>query len=400
MLERVVANEKLALDPDFLGGWRFPALFGSSSASSDPAAAAAAALASRIQVKRPERTFIIDLSVADRDPVKAADLANATAQAYIDVSTSWQADASRQAEDSLAGQLEALRKRVSDAERKVEDFKAANGLVGRWNLLVTEQQLKDVNTQMTAARAKAAEARARLDRIEQAHRSGGDIAALASEINSASLSALRTQQALARQRLADLTGQLGPRHPQVIDAKAQVNAADAAVDAELGRFADSLRIEYQSAKQLEASLNRQLDDLETQSNANGQSSVGLRDLEREADAARSVYELFVTRSRDAGEIQRVEPSRTRIISLATPPKSRAFPPSGALMATAGLLVGLGLGLAGSLARERRAAALAPETPVVEPEREPTTRPRAGNDLRHYPALAARDRPTDAVPRPS
>jgi uncharacterized protein involved in exopolysaccharide biosynthesis len=379
VLERVVANEKLDADPSYYGGWRFPPFFGSSSVPLDPATAAAAVLGSRIQVKRPERTFIIDLSVSDRDPIKAAELANATARAYIDVSSSWQSDASRQAEVSLAGRLEVLRKRVLDAEKKVEDFKVANGLVGTRDLLVTEQQLRDVNGQVMVARAKAAEAQARLDQIENAHRRGGDVAAIASQINSASLSALRAQQALARQRLADLTGQLGPRHPQVIDAEAQVRAADAAVDAELTRFAQSQRIEFESAKQLEASLSFQLDDLKAQSNANGQSSIGLRDLEREADAARSVYELFVTRSRDAGEIQRVEPSRTRIISLATAPKSRAFPPSGALMATVGLLLGLGLGVAGSLARERRAVAAPPDASAAEQEREAngaTVRPAA------------------------
>ncbi len=374
VLERVVADEKLDADPDFSGAWRLPAFVGSSPGAADRTAAATAALATRIQVKRPERTFIIDLSVSDRDPLRAAELANATARAYIDVSSAWQADVSRRTEVSLAGRLEALRQRVVDAEKKVEDFKAANGLVGTRDSLVSEQQLKDMNAQMMNARAKAAEARARLDQIENAHRRGGDVAALASEITSASLAALRTQQGLARQRLADLTAELGPRHPQVIDAKARVEAADAAVEAELTRFAQSQRIEYDSAKQLEAALSGQLDRLKAQSNANGQSSVGLRDLEREADAARGVYELFVTRSREAGEIQQVEPSRTRIVSLATAPKSRAFPPSGALMASLGLLLGLGLGAAGSLARERRAAGAPPDAPAVEAEREANAAP--------------------------
>ena len=369
VLERVVADEKLDSDPDFVATWRFPSFFGSSPSASDRVAAAAAALGNRIQVKRPERTFVIDLSVADRDPTKAAELANATARAYIDVLSSWQSDVSRQTEASLAKRLEVLRKRVLDAEKKVEDYKEANGLIGTRDLLVTEQQLRDMNAQMMVARAKEAELRSRLDQIENAHRRGGDVAALASQIPSTSLAALRAQQALARQRLADLTAELGPRHPQVIDAKAQASAADAAVDAELNRFADSQRIEYDNAKQLEASLSRQLDDLKTQTGANGQSSVGLHDLEREADAARSVYELFVTRSREAGEIQQVEPSRTRIISLATAPKSRAFPPSGTLMASVGLLLGLGLGVGGSLARERRDMAAPLDASAAGQERE-------------------------------
>ena len=265
MLERVVAEEKLDADPDFVGAARFSLFPGSSPSPSERAAAAAAALGARIQVRRPERTFIIDLALSDRDPDKAAELANSVARAYIDVSSSWQSDASRRTEASLAGRLEALRKRVVDAEKQVEDYKADNGLVGTRDLLVTEQQLKDMNAQMMIARAKAAEARSRLDQIENAHKRGGDVAAIASQITSASLAALRTQQGLARQRLADLRAQLGPRHPQVIDAEAQVSAADAAVDAEVYALCASQRIEYESAKQIEASLSRQLDQLKTQS---------------------------------------------------------------------------------------------------------------------------------------
>jgi uncharacterized protein involved in exopolysaccharide biosynthesis len=366
VLERVVADEKLDADPDFTHASGFPFLTGGPSGAAELADAAAATLGTRIQVKRPERTFIIDLSVSDRDPLKAAELANATARGYIEVLSSLLSDASRRTEASLAGRLVELRKRVLEAEKKVEDFKAENGLVGTRDLLVADQQLRDMNAQIIVARTKAAEARAQLDQIEIDRKGGGGVAAIASQLNSASLTALRTQQAQARQRLADVSGQLGPRHPDVIDAKARVAAADAAVDAELARFARSQRIEYDRARQLEQSLSRQLDALKQQSNENGQSAIGLRDLERQAEGARGVYDLFVTRSRESGEIQQVEPTRTRIISLATAPKSRAWPPSGIVMAVAGLLLGLGLGAAGALARERLIAAPAPSA-ALEPQ---------------------------------
>ena len=129
VLERVVAEEKLAADPDFVGAPRFSLFPGTSPSAAERAAAAAEALGGRIQVKRPERTFVIDLAVSDRDPERAAELANAVAHAYIDVSSSWQSDASRRTEASLAGRLEDLRKRVIEAEKKVEDYKAAYGLV-------------------------------------------------------------------------------------------------------------------------------------------------------------------------------------------------------------------------------------------------------------------------------
>jgi uncharacterized protein involved in exopolysaccharide biosynthesis len=374
VLERVVADEKLDADPDFTHVSSFPFLTGGPSGAAELSDAAAATLGTRIQVKRPERTFIIDLSVSDRDPIKAAELANATARGYIEVLSSLLSDASRRTEASLAGRLVDLRKRVLEAEKKVEDFKAENGLIGTRDLLVADQQLRDMNAQIIVARTKAAEGRAQLDQIEIDRKGGGGVAAIASQLNSASLTALRTQQAQARQHLADVSGQLGPRHPEVIDARARVAAADAAIDAELARFARSQRIEYDRAKQLEQSLGRQLDALKQQSNENGQSAIGLRDLERQAEAARGVYDLFVTRSRESGEIQQVEPTRTRIISLATAPKSRAWPPSGLVMAIAGLLIGLGLGASGALARERLIAGPAPPTELEPHTGEPDAAP--------------------------
>jgi uncharacterized protein involved in exopolysaccharide biosynthesis len=350
VLARVVADEKLDADPEFAGAARFPALF--SGGPPNLTDAAIAALATRIQVRRPERTFVIDLSVSDRDADKAAELANAVAKAYIQVSQSLQADAFRQAEASLKGRIETLRKQVVEAEKKVEDFKTANDLGG-----VTEQQLRDMNAQITVARTREAAARAQLDLVDSV-RKGVNTAALASQITSATLAALRAQQAQAEDRLANLSAELGPRHPSVIDAAARLRAANDAVQAELSRFAAAQRVEYESAAKLEAALNRQLKGLQDKTNENSQKNVDLRDLEREADAARGVYDLFVTRSREAGDIQQVEPSRTRIISQATPPKSRSFPPSGALLAAAGLAFGLGAGLALAIARENNWRSLA------------------------------------------
>ena len=350
VLERVVANEKLDADPTFGASSLFPEF--SDPAPGDRVEGAVTTLGQRIKVQRPERTFVLDLKVSDRDPLRAARLANAVAKAYIEVSTSLKMDASRQSEGLLSGKLEPLRLRVRDAEKAIEDYRAEKGLVGARDMLVVEQELKEVTAQISLARTRKEEARALRDKIGDMRRSGGaDVAAVASQTLSASLTALRTQQATTRQRLADLLSELGPLHPSLIDAKARVRAADAAVDAELARFARNQRIEYERASQLEASLTARLDALKKQTLDDGQSGVGLRDLEREAEAARSEYELFVKKSRETGDIQGTEPTRTRIISLATAPKARVFPPSAALMALAGSLAGLVLGLAAACWRE-------------------------------------------------
>jgi len=357
VLEKVVASEKLDRDDEFVGSQSLLShLTGAAQgerASVENVNAAAGALGSRIQVRRPERTFVIDLSVSSRDPAKAAQLANATARAFIEVQAAMQSDAARQTTASLTGRLESLRQHVLEAETKVEDFKAQNGLIGVKDQLVSDQQLKDMTAQISLARTRMEEARSKAAEIASARKRGGDVGALASGLALPSLTPLRGQQAEARQKLADLRGELGPRHPLVRDAEARVAEANRAVDAELARFARSVEIEYARARDLEASLGHELERLKKQSSQDGQTSVGLRDLERDAEAARNVYELFVTRSRETGDIQQVGTTSMKIISLATPPKARTYPPGAGLLTAAGLLLGLGLGLLGAILRERQ-----------------------------------------------
>ena len=413
VLERVVKSEGLERDPEFsasAGSLLLGGLTGAASSARDATGAAARALGASIQVKRPERTFVLQVSASSRTPERAAELANAVAKAYIDEVAALREDAAKQSASAIGGRLEALRKNVISAERAVEDYKAANNLTGAPSLLV-ESRLKAINDQLVAVRARMSEAQTRADQVEAARRSGGDSGAFAASFGLPNLTPLRAQQADARQKLADAQAELGPRHPSVIDAAARLTAANAAVDAELTRFSQSQRLEYQRAKALEASLTKQLDALKGETDSGNRSEIDLRDLERKSAAAREVYELFVTKSRDTGEIREVEPVRTKIISEAGAPKSRAFPPSSAALAGIGFLAGLALGLILAFWREgraspRRVASPARREPLPDPESRPQRPPSPSASaaqeireiLRGWEPLEAKSAPALAAPR--
>jgi succinoglycan biosynthesis transport protein ExoP len=105
--------------------------------------AAVRALAQRLTVRRPERTFIIEIGIASRDPAKAARIANAVAHAFIEVQSVLYAQSARDTSTVFTARLEGLRHQLLDAERQVEEFKAKNGLVGAREQLVSDQQLRE-----------------------------------------------------------------------------------------------------------------------------------------------------------------------------------------------------------------------------------------------------------------
>ena len=367
VLQRVVSSEGLTRDSEFVGGF-----FGlPQGASSDPAVAeqetdsAIRALANRISVKRPERTYVIDLSVSSRDAAKAARIANATTQAFIEAQSAMRADAARRATDSLAARLQTLRARVAEAESKVEQYKEQNGLAGAQAGQLTEEQLAEMSRQLTVARTQTDAARSRYEQAIDLKKRGADIGAVAVGLNLATLTPLRAQQAEARQRVGDLTAELGPRHPLVKDAQARLREADEAVGAELARIIENYSFEYAKAKDYEGSLAGQLERLKKQTFANGRALIGLRDVEREAEATRKDFDLFETRSRQTGDIQQVDAAlpNIRIVSLAAIPLEPSSPPRASVMGAAGLIFGAAAGAAMAVMRDRRRS---PQTPSRAP----------------------------------
>ena len=171
VLRRVVVAEGLDHDPEFARGPSLlSSLTGKSAIPGGNTLAALNELKRRVVAKRAERTFVVDVQVTSRDAMKAVHLANAIAQAYLDEQTQERADAARQVSQSLSARLQDLKDRVRQSEQKVEAYRARNNLVGVNGQLVTDQQLTEMNNQLGAARAHTADAKARLDQVEQVQR--------------------------------------------------------------------------------------------------------------------------------------------------------------------------------------------------------------------------------------
>src|SRR6202051_608889 len=212
VLRRVVDSEGLDHDPEFMHG-AMAQQYGSLAALNE--------LQKYVQVKRSERTYVVDVSVTSEDPAKAARIANAIAQTYLTEQTEVRSNAARQISQSLMGRLKELQTRVRDAEQKVEAYKASHNIVGANGELVNEQQLTSLNAQLSASRARISEAKARLDQVESVLHSKTPIGAFPEAVQSQTITMLRSQYAEIMRRAAEQKSSLGERHPAVIEIEAQ-----------------------------------------------------------------------------------------------------------------------------------------------------------------------------------
>ena len=335
VLRRVVDSEGLDHDPEFMHG---------AMAEKYGPLAALNELQKHVQVKRSERTYVVDVSVTSEDPAKAARLANAIAQTYLTEQTEVRSNAARQISQALTGRLKELQTRVRDAEQKVEAYKASHNIVGANGELINEQQLTSLNAQLSASRARTSEAKARLDQVESVLHSKTPIGAFPEAVQSQTISLLRSQYAEIMRRDAEQKSSLGERHPAVIEIEAQGARLQKLIEDEVNRIAASDRAEYERAKADEDMLSRQVDALKNTAVSTNELLVGLRELERDVQASRTVYESFLVRSRETGEQEQVDTKNIRIISKADRPLYRSSPPPSLILGLAAMLLGFASGV--------------------------------------------------------
>lgn len=391
ILRRVVETERLLTDPEFgdaRPGLRSVVLtmLGLRRETPAPTAeertnGAVDALGKAVAVRRSERTYIIEVDVTARDPQKAARLANAVAKAFMDDQMEARIDSARREGSRLRGRLDELQARVRDAERRVEAFRQANRIVSANGRLVDDQSIEEVNEQLATARQRTTEARARLDQIQRALRSGQPADTSGEALRSGTIERLRTQIADIIRQEASLRRTLGPRHPSYLEVQQQLQESRTLLAEELRRIAQGAAAELQIARDAEAGLQRQLDQLKQASSRTSENFVELRELEREVEASKSVYERFL-RARETIGQDPLESVNLRIIANATPPTGPSFPRRLPILAIAAFC-GLALGVARALLLDFLGTP--PASPADQPQATAATTP-TGDVLATLPAL--------------
>ncbi len=315
-------------------------------APAERAANALDKLADRVTALRADRTYVLELRAKSNDPVLAGRIADALAMAYIDDQIDAVRSATRKTNENVTARLDELRRQLRDADEQVQQYRAANGLVGRDGTSITEQQIAELNQRLIQARSILATAQARYDQLSRGN-AGATPEALASQ----AMSGLRTQEAEVARREADLSATYGDKHPAVVKVRAELASIRRQIGSEVGRFAESARNDLAIARADAAALQAELDRLTGRDVVDTRALIELRELQREADATRTIYEAMLTRAKETGEQQELATSSARIIAPAVTPDAPSYPPKLLILGVA-IAFGLGLGAALALLMER------------------------------------------------
>ncbi|MER9338180.1 Wzz/FepE/Etk N-terminal domain-containing protein [Mesorhizobium sp. M0293] len=300
-------------------------------------------LAESLSVERGGKTFVITVSATTQNGEKSALIANTMTDVFLQTFGQIQSDTAGRATDELTARLDELRKGVEAAERKVEDFRASHDLVDAQGHLISDDEMLKLNEQLSVARARTLELNARAASARSVDVNSVLTGTLPEEINSNTMSDLRSQYATLKQEADRAAIRFGPRHPELQALNAQLAGARDRIAAELRRIGSSLQVDLKRAVQLEQDLASRLAQLKVRSGDVNGDLVSMRELEREATAKRSVYEQYLLRAKETGEQKDINTANINVISKAFAPLE-ANGPSRVVVALAGLLLGFASGI--------------------------------------------------------
>jgi uncharacterized protein involved in exopolysaccharide biosynthesis len=274
-----------------------------------------------------DKSRVIVIEFQSRDPELAARVANSIAEGYLVLQQGARQDQAKSAGQWLSGEIENLRKKVADAESRVEDFRSKSSLfVGTNNTTLSNQQMGELNTQLNNARALKSDAESKARLIREMLQSGKPIEA-SEVLNSELTRRLSEQRVTLRAQLAEQSSTLLDGHPRIKELKAQLADLDRQLREEASKISRSLDNDARIAGGRVEGLSASLEQLKKQATSTNGQDVQLRALEREAKAQRDLLESYLAKYREANTRENIEaaPADGRIISRASVSNTPAYP---------------------------------------------------------------------------
>ena len=282
----------------------------------------------RLRVYPARGSRVINIEFSSADPKLAADGANMMADLYLKAQESAKMKSARSAGAWLSSAIAPLRKKVDEAEAKVEAFRADNGLlVGANNLTINAQQLADLNTQLANARAAQADALSKAKLLREMIKQGR-VLEISEVANNELIRRLSEQRATLSAQMALEGRTLLPQHPRMKELAAQLADLDAQIKLAAEKTVRGLENDARIAGSRVDSVNAALDEQKKTSSQGNEKEVELRALEREAKAARDQLEAYMARYREAAAREsddKAVPADARIMARALIPSTPSFP---------------------------------------------------------------------------
>ncbi len=277
-----------------------------------------------LDVYREGDAYILSVSYTALRPETAATISNRLVELYADRQRGDKLDENSQASSWLAERVSALREELRVAERDVETFRADNNLLVA-GLDTQNQELIGLSTELVTIRANLSAKEATLTLVRSRGNDPSGFYDIAEVTASPIFQALKAEETTVQRQLTELSNTYGPKHPLMVDAEGDLESVRSKIDGEVRRVIQALENDVRLLRERERVITKEMTSIRSTNANQNQAEVQLRDLERDAESIRELYQEFLRRLRETREQPALVRDNVKIISRAIAPAAPSTP---------------------------------------------------------------------------
>jgi capsular exopolysaccharide synthesis family protein len=267
-------------------------------------------------------SFLINITVTNRDPEGAALIANRYVEQFMRYLMEKNGVQNEFAVDYLKSRAEDLRKESELAEVKLQDYRRKHNLVSLDNSInIVGERLRAINTTLTSARLARLDIETLLSQIERMQKANGSLLEVSYISGYGNIPALKTQLADLTRSQSILSERYLERHPKMVDLANSIDVISSQITHNIEQSIADLRTQYVKLQETEASYLREYREAEKDQLRLGDLSVEFKSLENQAQVAKTNYIQILDRLNQTNTTKSLE-------NIPVKPLDRALPPGG------------------------------------------------------------------------
>ena len=295
------------------------------------------------------KSQLVRVEVDMADPRMAAKAANALANGFIESRLEANMDMAMTASKWMNSRLGELRNSLKNAEDRLQAYREKENLVDVDGVTtISAGELSRTGDRMIDARRQRAEAESQYHQVQAMRGSGWErMASVPAVLGHPLIQQFKAEEARAKAKVDELSKRYGDRHPVMEAARADLSAASGSLRGQVEQVVAGIERNYQLAIANERSLQTSFNTNKTQIQNIARKEFELRELQREVDANRALYDTFMTRLKETTATSDMESINARVIDPAIPPNRPIKPRKVlivAMLSILALLAGVGITL--------------------------------------------------------
>ncbi|MDY7098700.1 MAG: polysaccharide biosynthesis tyrosine autokinase [Pseudomonadota bacterium] len=313
---------------------------------------AASILQGSVSTVLPDDSWILDVSYRSGDPVLAAEMANAYADAFVASDTRETVSQNEYAAEYLLEEIDNVRTRLEEAEQASNEYARGAGLIIQPGVggeeaasgaggTLTSANLANINQRVANAKAARIEAEQRWRSIQNLPASQ-----LPEVQGNAVLQSLVSERSSKQARLVELRQRYNDQFPEIQNLLTQIGTLDRQIESTSSDVKATVRNDFIVARNQEQALERELAALTGETLQEQDRQVRYSVLEREAQALRDQLKSLLARYNQIKSATNAQTGAIAKIDAASIPGGPVAP---SLTQNVGLALVLGIALASGLA---------------------------------------------------